>query len=244
LKHPEVKSLFKYYPISKNQLNALAQGKLWYSKPARFNDPFDTRFYVDGKVHTYANETDPAKLNSAFGSDMSDAIVSRKISLKDKLDEFEREIEELGILSLAVSNKNLLMWSHYASEHQGMCLEFSREPDNKLASYKETQPIFYTDNHPTLRVSSLLDKDKKLSSKRRILYAKSKHWGYEDEWRHIVEDGDKLYPWPAPLKSIYFGSKVEKQDIHLVRTVVNNPHVKYYKADLNATTFGLKFKAV
>ena len=28
MKYPEIKSLFKYYPIGKNQLNALAQGKL------------------------------------------------------------------------------------------------------------------------------------------------------------------------------------------------------------------------
>lgn len=244
MKHPEIKSLFKYYPIGKNQLNALAQGKLWYAKPASFNDPFDTRFYIDGRVYTYEQELDANKLKEVFGNDMSDAIVTKKVSLKSKLETFKKEIEELGILSLASSNKNLLMWSHYGDEHYGMCLEFVRESGNKLANDIETRPIHYTDNHPTLTPKALLDSDKKMSSKRRILYAKSKHWEYEDEWRHIVEAGNQLYPWPAPLKAVYFGCKVEMQDINLVQKIINNKKVKYYKADLNKSTFGLKFNAI
>lgn|GEM_PF-3257466 len=244
MKHPEIKSLFKYYPIGKNQLNALAQGKLWYSKPARFNDPFDTRFYVDGRAYTYENELDTNKLSEAFGSDMSDAIATKSVSLRSELEQFKREIEELGILSLATSNKNLLMWSHYADEHYGMCMEFVRKEGSKLADDIETRPIHYTDNHPTLAPKALLDFDKKMSSKRRILYAKSKHWEYEEEWRHILEVGDQLYPWPAPLKAVYFGCKVEMQDINLVKKVINNSDVKYYKADLNKSTFGINFNAV
>ncbi|QOL25660.1 DUF2971 domain-containing protein [Thalassotalea sp. LPB0316] len=244
MKNPEIKSLFKYSPIEKNQLNALAECKLWYSKAARFNDPFDTRFYIDGRLHAYSNEFDPVKLTKAFGKQMSDSIVSTKISLKGHLDTFKREIEELGILSLAASNKNLLMWSHYAAEHSGMCLEFSREDNNQLTNDKETQPVFYSDNHPRLNPKSLLDKDKRLSSKRRILYTKSRHWEYEQEWRHIVETGDDLYPWPGKLKAVYFGCKVNPQDIKLVKKVINSQNVKFYKAELNTATFGMTFNNI
>lgn len=244
MKSSEVKYLYKYCPIGKNQLNALAQGMLWYSKPARFNDPFDTRFYVDGRMHSYANEIDTKKIEDKFGSDMSDANVLKKVSLQPLLAKFREEIEELGILSLATSNKNLLMWSHYADEHNGMCLEFERINGCQLADDKETQPVFYTDNHPRLSPSSLLGKEEKLSAKKRILNAKSKHWEYEEEWRHIVDVGDRLYTWPAPLKAVYFGCKVSDEDIKLVRKVINDHKVKFYKADLNSSTYGMTFSEV
>jgi hypothetical protein len=242
LKNPEITSLFKYCPIGKNQLSALAQKKIWYSKPASFNDPFDTRFHVVGNLHSYVQETDAQKLNRIFGEDMSDAIVKKKVSLESELMQFRQGIEELGILSLANSNNNLLMWSHYAEDHKGMCLEFERKDGEVLASSDSTQPIFYTDNHPTLSPKSLLNKAAALTSKKRILYAKSKHWEYEREWRHIVENGNLLHPWPAPLKAVYFGCKVEASDINLVKNVIADPTINYFQAHQYSDVFGVYFK--
>jgi len=78
LQHPDVTSLFKYYPIEKNQVSALAQQKLWYSKPAGFNDPFDTRFYVDGKLRKYVSVASSQRTNSIFNDDMSHASLFKK----------------------------------------------------------------------------------------------------------------------------------------------------------------------
>ncbi|BDM64262.1 hypothetical protein NFHSH190041_17140 [Shewanella sp. NFH-SH190041] len=241
MKHPEVTSLYKYCPIGKNQLNALSQKKMWYSKPAGFNDPFDTRFHVTGRLHSYEQETDPSKLQQIFGEDMSDAIVHKRVSLEGELGQFKRGIEELGILSLADSNKNLLMWSHYAEDHKGMCLEFERKDGDLLADVDSTQPIFYTDNHPTLSPKSLMDSAATLSNKKRILYSKSKHWEYEQEWRHIVENGNKLHPWPAPLKAVYFGCKVDESDINLVKNVIADHQIHFYIAKQYSGKFGIYF---
>jgi hypothetical protein len=244
LKHPEVKSLFKYYPIAKNQISALAQGKVWYSKPAGFNDPFDTRFYVNGNLRKYVQVPNTANINDIFDENMSGAIVTKKVSLEGDLQTFSREIEDLGILSLAESNKNLLMWSHYANDHKGMCLEFERKDDNLLSDDKQVQRIHYSENHPTLSAKALSASATVEASKRRILYTKSSHWKYEEEWRHIVDFGDTLYTWPGPLKSIYFGCKTDEKDIHLIKTIVNDPNVNYSQADLNASKFGMTFKPI
>ncbi|MCS6116231.1 DUF2971 domain-containing protein [Shewanella baltica] len=244
VKHPDVTSLFKYCPIGKNQLSALAQKKIWYSKPAGFNDPFDTRFSVTGKKHVYVQETDSQKLRQMFDEDMNDAVVHKKVSLEVALDQFRTGIEELGILSLANSNTNLLMWSHYAAEHKGMCLEFERNADTKLSDSEAAKPIHYTDNHPTLSAKALLNQVDTLSSQRRILYSKSKHWEYEQEWRHIVEYGNQLHSWPAPLIAVYFGCKAEEPDINLVKSVISDPKVKYYKGYQYSDTFGIYFQLV
>ncbi|ENI4485179.1 DUF2971 domain-containing protein [Vibrio fluvialis] len=242
MKHPEIKSLFKYCPIGKNQLSALAQKKMWYSKPAGFNDPFDTRFSLKGEKFSYIQETDPEKLRYIFGEDMSDAIVTKKVSLDDRLEQFRQGIEELGILSLADSNENLLMWAHYAADHKGMCLEFERLSNMPLGDPEACNPINYIDNHPALNTKSLLDEADALASKRRILYSKSKHWVYEQEWRHIVEEGNKLHQWPSPLRAVYFGCKVEESDINLVKNVIADPKISYFRGKLYSNKFGIHFE--
>ncbi|HAT1581997.1 TPA: DUF2971 domain-containing protein [Raoultella ornithinolytica] len=242
--HPEITSLFKYCPIGKNQLSALAQRKIWYSKPSEFNDPFDTKFTVRGKTHIFEQEMDSQKLSVIFDGDMSDTMVFKKRFLDEPLDNFKRGIEKLGILSLASSNNNLLMWSHYASEHKGMCLGFERNSNTALADDEKTKPMSYNDNYPSIKASSILNEIDTLSNKVRILHSKSRHWEYEQEWRHIVEQGDKLYPWPAALTSVYFGCKTDISDIHLVKSIIADSNIKYYKGNLYSDRFDIYFKPI
>ncbi|NRA53885.1 MAG: DUF2971 domain-containing protein [Gammaproteobacteria bacterium] len=217
---------------------------IWYSKPARFNDPFDTRFYVTGKLRTYDGTTNSTKINAAFGEDMEGAMVSNKAPLDGELKSFQQEIEELGVLSLSTTNKNLLLWAHYGCEHKGMCLEFERINTSALSDDEATKKIFYTNNHPTLSTQSLINPASKKASMHRILFTKSMHWGYEDEWRHIVSTGDSLHPWPAPLKAVYFGCNTDNSDIQLVQRVINDTSIKYYQTEMNGKTFGLKFNKI
>lgn len=242
MKHTEVKSLFKYTQINKNQLSALAQKKIWYSKPLQFNDPFDTRFYPVGDLKQKVLCMDQQKINKIFGESMEGAIVMENRSIQPELDDFKRDLEEQGILSLCTGKNNLLMWAHYGDEHKGMCLEFDRI--HKLADDKLTKAINYTDNHPTLSTKSLTDNTQKKDSMRRILFTKSKHWAYEQEWRHIVEQGGALHNWPAPLKAVYFGCKTPIEDIQLVRSVLTSSLIKFYQFELNKTTFGVKQRAI
>lgn len=240
---PEVTSLFKYCPIGKNQLSALAQKKIWYSKPEAFNDPFDTRYYVKERRYTHVLNSDSHNRKEILDEEMHYLMPSQKKSLDKSVEEFKAGIENLGILSLARSHTNLLMWSHYAAEHKGMCLEFDRTESSLLADYESTQPIRYIDNYPSLNPISILNEDESdiLSIKKRILYSKSKDWEYEQEWRHILDSGNKLFPWPASLKSVYFGCKVLDADIHLVKSVIADSNVKFFRGKQYINKYGLFF---
>lgn len=236
VRNPEIKYLFKYCPIGKNQLSALAQRKIWYSKPAGFNDPFDTEFYVRGGGSKSKRKLDSQKI--------SDEILPSERTLNKLLDDFNKSIRNLGILSLASSKENLLMWSHYASAHKGMCLEFKRNNHTALADDKKIKPMRYNYNFPSIQATSILSETDLLSDKIRILHTKSKHWEYEQEWRHIVEQGDKLYPWPAALTSIYFGCKADMSDINLVKSIIDDSKVKYYQGGLFKRKFGIRFTQI
>ena len=119
---PEITSLFKT-ALSVRINKALAGGT--ESKPAGFNDPLKSILCERTKACVQEQEMDSRKIISHFGEDMSDVMVSKNVLLMNFWTDLKSGLEKLGILSLASSNKNLLMWSHYASEHKGMCLEFN-----------------------------------------------------------------------------------------------------------------------
>jgi len=104
--------------------------------------------------------------------------------------------------------------------------------------------VRYTNNYPSIQAESILNKEKILSDKIRILHTKSKHWKYEQEWRHIIESGDKLYPWPTALISVYFGCKASISDINEIRRIIADSNVKYYTSHLYSDNFDIHFKQI
>lgn len=102
----------------------------------------------------------------------------------------------------------------------------------------------YNDNYPSIQANSILNEVDTLPNKIRILHSKSKHWEYEQEWRHIVEQGNALHPWPAALTSVYFGCKADMSDIHLVKSIIADSNIKYYKGNLYSDRFEIYFQQI
>src|SRR5262245_38977124 len=104
--------LFKYRSLAGRNLEytrrIIEQRRIYYASPRQFNDPFDCQFWVN---------MDGAPL-SAFG-------LSKQEEIRSFAADFMREEtnKDVAILSLSEVNDNLLMWSHYADCHTGLCLE-------------------------------------------------------------------------------------------------------------------------
>lgn len=99
------------------------------------------------------------------------------------------------------------MWSHYASGHTGICLEFDVWMEDLCSAikvkYRKKYPEFRIDNHNDIS----------------IFYIKSSDWIYEDEYRLIAEEeaeafadatlktrnGIYILP-PRALRSVILGS--------------------------------------
>ncbi|MCV2884796.1 DUF2971 domain-containing protein [Aestuariibacter sp. AA17] len=85
--------------------------KLWENLP-KYEKTEENRNSVR-RVVEELNEFKEEKFNSkTLGNNLRDTI--------------ERNI---GILSLSKTNENLLMWSHYAQNHQGFVIGFNEEHD-------------------------------------------------------------------------------------------------------------------
>jgi hypothetical protein len=110
------------------------------------------------------------------------------------------------------------MWSHYASNHEGICFGF----DFQVAGqFLFGHWVRYAQDFPVLNyietVANGLDYRPITIG---ALYTKSDQWSYEREWRVKSTPGVKVYP-PGALTEITFGCRTSPQTIREVRKVVD-----------------------
>lgn len=111
--------------------------------------------------------------------------------------------ENIRICSFSERNDSLLMWSHYANQHQGICVEYDFLDDNEFRAF--LQPVFYDDKLFKLKT---MDHVTGLSQLIGSL-VKSKDWEYENEWRltllQTVTKKEKIQS--SNPKAIYLGPR-------------------------------------
>ncbi len=149
----------------------------------------------------------------------------------------------LGIFSLTEDPANVLMWSHYASQHFGAAVEFD-----------ENHPWFSQKTHASDDIRHLVKVSYVQSPHPRtwkqlngtdMLYTKDAQWSYEREWRIIrqTKDGAEVTPGiicfdvPADvIRSIIFGSRAtatfEKEIRSSVAANAVLGHIRFNRAKL------------
>lgn len=111
---------------------------------------------------------------------------------------------KVRICSLSERNDSLLMWSHYASQHEGICIEYDYSNFHKYKAF--LQPVHYTNE------LCKIDKFDDLTGINVLMAStyKSKEWSYENEWRLTVTPNENInsniIPAPIPL-AIYVGTR-------------------------------------
>ena len=136
------------------------------------------------------------------------------------------------------------MWSHYAEDHKGLCIEFDRNESNGLGDKSKTRKVNYTKNYPTLNAKALLDAKDTENSLMRVLYTKSEFWSYEQEWRMFSSKGNKTNSVPGKIKSITFGVKASDMNIDIIKQLISDKEVNLYRAVLKESEFGIKLEKI
>ena len=90
---------------------------------------------------------------------------------------FHDAASSLGILCLSNTNSNILLWSHYAANHTGVCLGFAAT--NYTPFFGSAQKVKYSRAYPAIDVTS--EDHEELAES--LLLTKSEDWQYEKEWR-------------------------------------------------------------
>ena len=142
----------------------------------------------------------------------------------------DKDMQYLGVFSMSQIKDNILMWSHYANQHKGFCIEFVRLPDNLLGNIEVTQPVNYHCDYPEVNpLDSSGNIDHSIFNK--MLFVKAKDWAYEKEWRLTYDEGDREEPLPADISSIIFGLRMPDEHKNTIRNILaDQPGIRYQKA--------------
>lgn len=195
IKVPE--KLYKYYSISNNSINSIKNGTLYFSHAHLLNDIMDGNFMLwDTKefITEYKKEREIKGTNDhEFSKDI----------LKKLIKPF---LECRGILSLADTYKNELIWAHYCVEN-GYCLELDRlQLENNLKENRSEKdchffPVSYEKDLKQINFLEYISfkivpkninfESKKVDAILPLLYCfaqKDECWKYEKEWRFLLID--------------------------------------------------------
>lgn len=190
IKKLQPKKLYKYLPfkneeIEKNRnsvnytLECLREKSLWSSIPTRLNDPFEGFNYIVPKNKTLSlNE-----IHFSFSNQIRKALYN-----------------EISITSFSEDYKNISMWSYYANNHKGICLEFDLSSLSFDSMY--ILPVYYSDKIITstveIKEEELLDGNKSYTfpiedlTREFFLLRKDLQWEHEKEWRLILHHRSQI----------------------------------------------------
>lgn len=129
--------------------------RLRLSSPTEFNDPFDMsgRIMVQGNPSEIRKRLDEIMKTQGLRysdrkkriTDMMSGADTDGVFLKTQ-ETFEEAVRGFGVCSFAGDPLNILMWSHYATYHEGVCLQFELARDPK--TFAKALPVNYTDDYP------------------------------------------------------------------------------------------------
>jgi hypothetical protein len=231
--------LYKYQRVTSYSLKSLADGTVWLSSPASFNDPFDCAINLDLKKlsESLAHAIGLITQNTGIDDSLKEPSAADEIAYTQLRDGLQAHMQKIGVLCLSDTPNEILMWSHYAEYHKGFCIEYYVDETSPLKDM--AKPVTYTDVYPSLSLKNLPG-DAKENFIDVCVYTKAKQWSYEREWRAIMHIGEKLYRAPAPISAIIFGARmpdVHKRDIYEILRLT--PGIEFKEAFLLEDVFGL-----
>lgn len=215
-----------YYKYTKYfGLNSLKKIQLRISSPCTLNDPFEEIINenVIQRLKEIAKPSDVGMkyISQHFGDEITNGFVKNKI---DNL------ITEYGIVSFSETPRNMLMWAHYADEHQGLCIGFKENlfesMSNKITTHFKVESytplkVSYDSIRPQNIDETLDTQDELWTQARRQLLTKSDDWIYEKEHRCIIP-----MRWADELKITY-----DKEDDFFERDFINDGFIDKIGAD-------------
>lgn len=169
------------------------------------------------------------EIPTSFIETMNEKVQS---SLDGTIDLFEEHLENLNdfiqkrVYASCFSEEplSILMWSHYADNNKGICLEYNFS-DLEFPSYLayDIHPVKYTDSIIDL---TLYENTKHIRKALLASLNKSKDWEYEKEWRIAVDYSDNKdlgfpYEVTKPV-SIIMGSRISDSDKKLVLDIAKD----------------------
>ena len=200
----------------------------------------------------FANDDDFLRKIANFAKQFGQEIPEEEINeIYNQFDSLIKEMhrgvgEAIGVSCFTEKPDNMLMWSHYADKHTGICVEydfskmFSSVPNSMLF------PVSYSKQRPVLPIEKVckIDDGKFTNDNNSLevllpdilksLVIKSSIWNYEKEWRHIVFTSDmknRVVCLPI-ISAIIIGINISPENEKKIVEIAKRKQIPLYKAKL------------
>ena len=241
--------------MCEKHIDALKKDEIYLTSPYLFNDPYDSTFSIDMELfkNSIANKIEQfikeervkdefKKININPENVENINIIYDDLNvdvsiLPDFLEknstifykEFIKHQIKFKISCFSESPNSILMWSHYANQHQGFCIGYDTSKIEEEI-IKKIYPVFY---HETF---FHLIEDGDLNDKIFNSLIKFKDWKYEKEWRLIsAEKVLSLKP-----SKIFLGIRFNEEYIDLFKDIAYEKNCKLYKMKMNYSKYALE----
>lgn len=229
---PPPPALYKYRSLAPgaardNTRDIIVNNRLWFAQASSFNDPFDSYpfFTLDSTPEQFeayvrhvvdkAN-TDASDIERERAFDYLMNLTPEQVSDQLQLASGQH-LQGLAVCCLSAVNDQVLMWSHYADSHAGVCLRFKTRPavgDIPDMAYR----VSYSADRPIVnRAIAREDYDGLFDA----MLMKADFWAYEQEYRlfrHDILGGAGLESFaPDRLDGIIFGARCGADERAIVK---------------------------
>ncbi|MCH7574468.1 MAG: DUF2971 domain-containing protein [Candidatus Marinimicrobia bacterium] len=262
--------LYKYVPFAKYSLRLLRHSEIWLASPRSFNDPFDSKLHYNYKVNDPVLRQKWAE-GVVGGITPGLASTKRQLLAKKWLDDIDSDPDghrqwfndyqekisdnKFGICSLTTKPDNLLMWAHYASDHEGFCVGFDTKHLGRVqwelmkkARLLELKRVDYSPKYPDINFYDSMMSSHWQNDMVNLLMTKSNHWKYEDEFRLLDWDQNNVIlklPHQA-IRKVVMGCRIKPHNRAVIQNFVVRKlkHTQLLSAEKSPGRFLLDLKNI
>jgi Protein of unknown function (DUF2971) len=235
------KHLFKYMGATKYSFENFYDDKFFMSYPSQYNDPYDSLFSL------IVDEVEDGNLDRIYHADVHSGegnILDYIIRENELREEGARWRDTIKCCSFSEVNDSILMWSHYADNHKGICIEYDFKNVSNRSSENELYPIRYEQRIVKVDLSDDFDN---IYVPLIASIVKSDSWKYEKEWRIVIlsdqgfsdEEGNTFVKSPKPA-AIYLGANVSLSDRNRYLDLAIQKGINAYSVRINPRKFRLE----
>jgi hypothetical protein len=240
--------IYKYRGINEHSLKALQTNQIWMASPDTLNDPYDCSFKIveEQAAAGFARSAFPSHTRAQKAAEL------RKISIPDYIFSAVESLRLMRhttkICSFSAVHDSLLMWSHYAEDHAGLCIEYDIEPiDPQHHLRRHLFPVIYSKElhdlteHLVAFAANSPDGTHEFDPLLAVLQ-KFDGWQYEREWRlvkfeHMLRP-DHTEEVPRPSR-VLLGSKTSQENAAVVAEICVQQGIEIWKMKLVPDRFEL-----
>ncbi|WP_026627042.1 DUF2971 domain-containing protein [Dysgonomonas capnocytophagoides] len=217
--------------IFERDINTLTNNQIYLPTKVELNDPTEG-FYNDSSITSMLS----------FFNKYSEKVKEQYNGLIDKF-------SQIGIYSLSNNIDNELLWAYYGSGHTGFAIEYDIDLlKESLNHNRYFQFIFDFDVDYVKKISkagiSILQGGDINDTLKIYLGSKSLSWEHEKEYRLIIE-GKGLFDIDyRAVTGIYFGYRMQDEEIDFIMSELRGRNLKYYKMDLIEYSYKFRPKEI